>query len=159
MHCENREAMQDYKNSQWIKQCEESFAQSIYDITEDICTKRNLRVIRLFGPSCSGKTTTARHLISFFRKFAKKAHVISIDDFFYNRDKLKRLSAEKGLAEIDYDSPDTIDCEELEGFIHDVFNENKVKCPVFDFKTGMRSGYKEMSVAESYFLNISTTLG
>ena len=146
MHCENNETMQDYKNSQWIKQCEDSFAQSIYDITEDICVNRDVRVIRLFGPSCSGKTTTARHLISFFRKFSKKAHVISIDDFFYNRDKLKRLSEEKGLSEIDYDSPDTIDCEELEKFIYDVFNENKVMCPVFDFKTGMRAGYKEMSV-------------
>lgn len=148
MHCENKETMQDYKNSQWIKQCEDSFAQSIYNITEDICENRNIRVVRLFGPSCSGKTTTARHLISSFRKFAKRAHVISIDDFFYNREKLKRLSEEKGLSEIDYDSPDTIDCEELERFINDVLNEDRVRCPIFDFKTGMRSGYKEMKVDE-----------
>ena len=74
--------MKDYKNSQWIKSCEESFAKQIYDITEDIVKKDGIRVIRLFGPSCSGKTTTARHLISFFRRFGKRAHVISIDDFF-----------------------------------------------------------------------------
>lgn len=138
--------MKDYKNSQWIKSCEESFAKQIYDITDDICNKKNIRVIRLFGPSCSGKTTTARHLISFLKKFGKRAHVISIDDFFYDRDYLKELSEKKGLSDIDYDSPDTIDCEELGKFVEEIFTDDKVVCPVFDFKTGMRSGYKTMNI-------------
>ena len=140
--------MKDYKNSQWIKTCEESFAKQIYDITEDIVKKENIRVIRLFGPSCSGKTTTARHLISFFRRFGKRAHVISIDDFFFDRDYLKELSIKKGLTDIDYDSPDTIDCEELGAFVEEIFTDNKVLCPVFDFKTGMRSGHKTMEIDE-----------
>ena len=140
--------MKDYKNSQWIKSCEESFAKQIYDITESIAKKESIRVIRLFGPSCSGKTTTARHLISFFKKFGKRAHVISIDDFFYDRDYLRELSIKKGLTEIDYDSPDTIDCEELGAFVEEIFSDNKVVCPVFDFKTGMRSGYKTMNIDE-----------
>ena len=63
--------MKDYKNSQWIKSCEESFAKQIYDITESIAKKQSIRVIRLFGPSCSGKTTTARHLISFLKSLEK----------------------------------------------------------------------------------------
>ena len=140
--------MKDYKNSQWIKNCEESFAKQIYDITEDICKKRNVRVIRLFGPSCSGKTTTARHLISFFKRFGKRAHVISIDDFFYDREYLKELSEKKGLSDIDYDSPDTIDCDELGKFVEEIFCDDKVICPIFDFKTGMRSGYKTMNIDE-----------
>ena len=138
--------MRDYKNSQWIKNCEESFAKQIYDITADIAKKEGVRVIRLFGPSCSGKTTTARHLISFFRKFGKRAHVISIDDFFYDRDYLKELSRKKGLIDIDYDSPDTIDCEGLGRFVEEIFTDDKVVCPVFDFKTGMRAGYKTMEI-------------
>lgn len=138
--------MKDYKNSQWIKNCEESFAQQIYDITEDICNKRDIRVIRLFGPSCSGKTTTAKHLISFFKRFGKRAHVISIDDFFYDRDYLRELSLKKGLKEIDYDSPDTIDCEGLDAFVEQIFTDDKVRCPVFDFKTGTRAGYKIMNI-------------
>ena len=140
--------MKDYKNSQWIKSCEESFAKQIYDITESIAKKQSIRVIRLFGPSCSGKTTTARHLISFFKKFGKRAHVISIDDFFYDREYLRELSIKKGLTEIDYDSPDTIDCEELGIFVEEIFSDNKVVCPVFDFKIGRRAGYKTMEIDE-----------
>ena len=145
----NKAEIKDYKNSQWIKQCEDSFARQIYDITEHICKKSELRVVRLYGPSCSGKTTTARLLISYFKKFGKRAHVISIDDFFYDRDHLKMLSEQKGLEDIDYDSPDTIDCEELEEFIYEIFNEDIVRCPIFDFKTGMRSGYKTMEIDEN----------
>ena len=136
----------DYKNSQWIKSCEESFAKQIYDITEDIVKKKNIRVIRLFGPSCSGKTTTAKHLISFFKKFGKRAHVISIDDFYYNRSYLIEMSIKKGLTDIDYDSPDTIDCEELGTFVEGIFSSDKVVCPIFDFKTGTRSGYKTIDI-------------
>lgn len=149
MDIKNKAEMQDYKNSQWIKQCEDSFAKQIYDITESIVKKGNIRVIRLFGPSCSGKTTTARLLISYFRRHGKRAHVISIDDFYYNRDYLKKLSVDKGLSDIDYDSPDTIDCKELESFVKAIFNEDKVSCPIFDFKTGERSGYKTMEIDDN----------
>lgn len=138
--------MQDYKDSQWIKSCEDAFSKRIFEITEDIYKNRGIKVIRLYGPSCSGKTTTANHLISYFKRFGKRAHVISIDDFFYNIDHLARLSAEKGLDGIDYDSPDTIDCEELSEFIKEIFNDNEVRCPIFDFKTSTRSGYKTMKV-------------
>ena len=145
---DNVNELKDYKNSQWIKQCEDSFAKRIAEITDDICKKGDIRVVRLFGPSCSGKTTTARLLISNFKRHGKRAHVISIDDFYYNRDKLREISEKKGLSEIDYDSPDTIDCKELEAFIEEIFNDDKVSCPIFDFKTGMRSGYKTINIDE-----------
>lgn len=149
MDLNNKAEMQNYKNSQWIKQCEDSFAKQIYDITESIVEKGDIRVIRLFGPSCSGKTTTARLLISYFRRYGKRAHVISIDDFYYNRDYLKMLSKAKGLSDIDYDSPDTIDCKELASFVKGIFNDDKVNCPIFDFKTGERSGYKTIDVDDN----------
>ena len=149
MNLSNKAEMQEYKNSQWIKQCEDSFAKQIYDITESIINKGNIKVIRLYGPSCSGKTTTARLLISYFRRYGKRAHVISIDDFYYNRDYLKKLSEDKGLSGIDYDSPDTIDCKELEAFVQEIFNDDKVSCPIFDFKTGERSGYKTMEIDDN----------
>ena len=138
--------MKNYKNSQWIKQCEDAFAKQIGDVTDDICKNKNIRIIRLYGPSCSGKTTTARLLTSNFKRHGKRVHVISIDDFYYNRDKLRAISKAKGLSEIDYDSPDTIDCEELSEFIREIFNEDEVRSPIFDFKTGMRSGYKTIKI-------------
>ncbi len=131
-------------NQEWIRECEERFSQRFYDIAEDIC-RRGLRIIRLFGPSCSGKTTSAQILISLFEGFGKRAHVISIDDFFYDKDILLERSRSMGLDGIDYDSPDTIDCEELQKFEREIFastEPHEVHCPVFDFRVGKCTGFR-----------------
>ena len=137
------------KNAEWIKRCEDSFADRFYSIAEDICQRRALRIVRLFGPTCSGKTTAAEILISIFESFGKKAHVISIDDFFYSRDELLRRSREKGVDGIDYDSPDTIDLEMLGKFTEEIFESSVVHCPIFDFKVGECVGYRELSIDEN----------
>ena len=145
--------MSEYVNAQrqaeWIKRCEDSFADRFYSIAEDICQRRALRIVRLFGPTCSGKTTAAEILISIFESFGKKAHVISIDDFFYSRDELLRRSREKGVDGIDYDSPDTIDLEMLGKFTEEIFESSVVHCPIFDFKVGECVGYRELSIDEN----------
>ena len=79
----------DRDTSAWIKECETSFSDKFFDIAEEICAK-GVRVIRLFGPTCSGKTTSASILISLFSRLGKRAHVISIDDFFFDRETLER---------------------------------------------------------------------
>ena len=137
------------KNAEWIKKCEEKFYDNFFDIACDICQERHLRIIRLFGPSCSGKTTAADILIKLFHGFGKKAHVISIDDFFYDREELSRRSRERGLSGIDYDSPDTIDCEALRVFAREIFESSEVHCPTYDFKEGRRGEYKSMKIDEN----------
>jgi uridine kinase len=139
-------ATEKFKHSNWVKECENKFLEIFYDIAEDICEKRHLRVIRLFGPTCSGKTTAAEILISLFKKFGKTAHVISIDDFFYDKEILLKKAKEKGLEGLDYDSPDTIDCEALRLFVEEIFENGEVHCPIFDFLTGKREGYRSISV-------------
>lgn len=137
------------QNSEWIKACEDSFSKRFYSIAEDIYKKRGLRIIRLFGPTCSGKTTAAEILISLFKQFGKRAHVVSIDDFFYSREELLELSREKGIEGIDYDSPDTIDLEALRTFTEEIFNSTEVHCPIFDFKEGRCVGYRTLSIDEN----------
>ena len=132
-------------NAEWIKRCEERFSERFNDIAEDICS-RGLRIVRLFGPTCSGKTTSAEILISLFEGFGKRAHVISIDDFFYDKEILLQKTREKGLEGLDYDSPDTIDLEALKDFAREIFEEDEVHCPVFDFLTGKREGYRAISI-------------
>ena len=134
------------KQAEWIKQCEKSFSDRFTDIAEDICRNRGLRIVRLFGPTCSGKTTSAEILISLFEKLGKRAHVISIDDFFYDKEVLLKKTKEKGLEGLDYDSPDTIDLDALRTFAREIFESDEVHCPVFDFLTGKREGYRTMSI-------------
>lgn len=134
------------KQAEWIKRCEDNFSRRFNDIAEDICRNRGLRIVRLFGPTCSGKTTSAEILISLFEQLGKRAHVISIDDFFYDKDVLLKKTKEKGLEGLDYDSPDTIDLEALRVFAREIFESDEVHCPVFDFLTGKREGYRTISI-------------
>ena len=138
----------DIKNAEWIKECEKNFYDNFYGIVRDICDNRHLRIVRLFGPTCSGKTTAADILIELFKGFGKKAHVVSIDDFFFGRDELLKRSREKGIDGIDYDSPDTIDCDALKIFATEIFESSEVHCPIFDFKQGKRVGYRSLEIDE-----------
>ena len=135
------------RDAEWIELCEKRFSEQFFGIAEDIC-KRKLRIVRLYGPSCSGKTTAARLLIDMFESLGKKAHLVSIDDFYFDRDVLLRMSKEKGLKGVDYDSPDTIDTAALHKFASEIFEANEAECPVFDFKSGTRSGYKTYTVSD-----------
>ena len=137
------------RNAEWIKRCEDNFADSIRRIAEDICKKRELRIVRLFGPTCSGKTTAANILISVFESLGKRAHIVSIDDFYYDRETLLEMSRAKGLEVVDYDSPDTIDVKALHLFAEEIFDSDEVHCPIFDFSLGRRNGYKTLSIDEN----------
>ncbi len=132
--------------AEWIERCESSFREKFSDIAEDISRRRGLRIVRLFGPSCSGKTTAADILISLFEAEGKQAHVISIDDFFYDREILLKRSRDLGLDGIDYDSPETIDCKRLHAFVEEIFEGGEVHCPVYDFKTGRSDTTRAMTV-------------
>ena len=46
--CEQRK---NQENKEWIKQCEDDFARRFRKIAQDICEKRHLRIVRLFGPT------------------------------------------------------------------------------------------------------------
>lgn len=105
------------------------------------------RIITLCGPTCSGKTTTARILDDEFKKAGKELHSISIDDFYFDKEVLEKRSFEKG-EQLDYDSPTTIDLELFERVIEDIEDGGKVTLPKFDFSLGKRVGMEEIYVRD-----------
>ena len=127
-----------------IKKCDEDFRKRLYSIADEIHTD-GVRLIGLSGPTCSGKTTAAHMLAERLSEYGKRVHIVSIDDFYYDREYLNELSRAKGLDTIDYDSVDTIDLVALEAFVEEMYSENVVHCPIFDFKTGTRSGSRSIS--------------
>ena len=126
---------------QWIDQCEKDFFRRLDDVAEQLCTS-NRRLIRLSGPTCSGKTTAAALLTDRFAKFGKQMHLISIDDFYYDKEILHATAIDHESGKVDYDSVKTIDLAALGRFIEDVFTKNQSRCPIFDFKEGRRVGYR-----------------
>ena len=109
-------------------------------------------IVTLAGPTCSGKTTTARILDDAFLRLGKELHTISIDDFYFDRDVLigRALLAGKPL---DYDSPDTVDLALFGKVIGQIEAREKVLVPRFDFQSGKRAGFVEFKAdADDVFL-------
>ncbi len=110
------------------------------------CVAGDIRILRLSGPTCAGKTTTAGKLTRALEAEGRVVHPISIDDFFYDRAVLDARAAENPGGELDYDSVETIDLELLSTCIHDLMSKGHARIPNFDFVTGDRMGYREMVV-------------
>lgn len=104
-------------------------------------------IITLAGPTCSGKTTTARILDDEFLKRGKALHSISIDDFYFDRDELQRRAKERGEP-LDYDSPSTIDLALFGEVIEQIESKGKVLLPKFDFKSGKRAAMEAITVTD-----------
>ena len=126
---------------EYIKKCDDAFEKELFDVADAILQSR-ARVVCLSGPTCSGKTTAASMLAKRLSHDGRNVHIISIDDFYFDREYLHRLSEKKGLDNIDYDSADTIDLNALRTFVSEVFLGEEIHCPVFDFKKGERDGYR-----------------
>ncbi len=142
---------------EYIKKCDEDFCERLFNVADALSRSfesgNGIKLACLAGPTCSGKTTAAQMLASRIGESGRKVHIISIDDFYYDRDYLHKLSLEKGIDGIDYDSEDTIDIEALENFVLEVLNGGEAHCPVFDFSTGNRNGYRTVSTgAEDVFV-------
>ncbi len=120
-----------------------AFDAELQRISDDLLVSRGrfhgmpIKAIALCGPSCAGKTTTAKKLISILESKGKNVHILSLDDFYYDRDYLSKRS-KNGV--IDFDSPETIDTKELSLTIREIFDDDEsvVEVPTYDFKTGKR---------------------
>lgn len=131
----------------FVAECEARFEAQLDAATEKIAEHCDDRIITLSGPTCSGKTTTANKLTREFTEYGKLVHIISIDDFYLNRDVLNGRAGEIG-GKIDYDSVNTIDIVTLEKCVEDIFAGGEVMLPKYDFHTGMRSGYDKLVVSD-----------
>ena len=127
----------------FVFRCEEDFSRRLLAIADAIAMTDGTRICTLTGPTCSGKTTAANLLIRRFAEQGRRAHIVSIDDFYYDTDYLRDLSRKKGLGHMDYDSADTIDLATLRAFVRELFEGKVLHAPVFDFRLGRRTGFRE----------------
>jgi len=140
MHFSSEEEIRRY-----IADCE---AEYLEDVAAALASaKDGGNIITLCGPTCSGKTTTARILDDAFRAIGKELHSVSIDDFYFDRDVLEARSRERGVP-VDYDSPSTIDLALFGKVIADIEDGGTVTLPKFDFKTGKRTGFETVRITD-----------
>ncbi len=103
------------------------------------CVHEGVQIIRLSGPSCAGKTTTAHKLEAVLEDAGRSVYPISLDDFFYDKAHLHRHADLHNQGKLDYDSVEALDLETLHDCMHRLLTCGKAEMPVFDFKAGDRT--------------------
>ena len=141
------------KQAAFVASCDLSFEKRVDDAIEEIASLPSLRLLGLTGPTCSGKTTAAKKLTASLEEHGHRVHVVSIDDFYFDKSVLQLRADNDPNIEIDYDSEDTIDVTLLEEKTASLLRGNETKMPRFDFRSGVRTeGVTLTPRAEDVFL-------
>ncbi len=110
------------------------FFDQVEAIAAKIYSSKTYKLVMVAGPSSSGKTTFTRLLSEKLKTFGVNVHLISTDDYFFDRDKVPLL--ENGIR--DFDSLSSMDVDGLMEAIRRISNNEDVDVPEFDFMTGRR---------------------
>ena len=100
----------------------------------DMICERNAKVVLLAGPSSSGKTTSANRLATQLRGHGKMPILMSLDDYYVDRDKI----APGPDGKVDLEHINTIDTDLFGEHICALLNGESVELPSFNFKRGKR---------------------
>ena len=96
--------------------------------------ERGVRLVLISGPSSSGKTTFAKRLGVQLRVLGLNPVLISLDDYFVDRDKTPR--DENG--EYDYEALEALDLEQFNDHLKRLERGESVDIPRYDFISGTR---------------------
>ena len=115
-----------------ILMSEAFYDRQLMDVADEII-KRKARVILLAGPSSSGKTTSAKKLSIFLRTKGYNTISISLDDYFTDLAKRKRLPD----GSYDFESINAVDTKLFESQIKALLAGEGVNLPYYDFEKGV----------------------
>ena len=75
----------------FVEAAEKNYKDQVLEIATKVASMDNVKFLTLSGPTCSGKTTTSYILEQEFEKRGMTVKIISIDDFYYDTEKLKKI--------------------------------------------------------------------
>jgi uridine kinase len=117
-----------------IRLAEAYYDNQIASISETISQNSNIKLVLIAGPSSSGKTTSCKKLAVSLESKGLRPHQISMDDYFFDRDKTPRL--ENG--QLDTESINAIDITLFNKHLMQLLNGEKVEVPTYNFVLGKR---------------------
>ncbi len=118
----------------FIADCTAEYEKRIDSAVDTILKDSRIDIVMLAGPSSSGKTTTAKKLCDGIRRRGGNAYIISLDDFYFNRDDIP-INPD-GLP--DYENVTALDIQLIAKTFNSLINEREAVIPVFNFQTGKR---------------------
>lgn len=112
----------------------EALHEKKYAQVADLICQRGCRAVMLAGPSSSGKTTSANRLATQLRTQGKKPILMSLDDYYVDRDTI----IPDGDGKVDLEHINTIDTALFRKHLKDLLQGKEVTLPSFNFITGKR---------------------
>ncbi|MDR2894677.1 MAG: nucleoside kinase [Alistipes sp.] len=108
---------------------------SIADSIHEANREKGTRVVLMSGPSSSGKTTTAKRLGIQLRILGLTPVLVSLDDYFVERENTPR---DPDTGDYDYEAFDAIDHAIFNDHLRRLVEGESVEVPRYDFITGLR---------------------
>ncbi|MBE6976309.1 MAG: nucleoside kinase [Ruminococcaceae bacterium] len=137
MECETVADLNDLVNTGRIRELirvNEALHEKRYSQVADMVCQRGAKAVMLAGPSSSGKTTSANRLATQLRVYGKKPILMSLDDYYIDRDQI--LPGPDG--KVDLEHINTIDTELFGKHLAALLAGEEVEIPIFNFKLGKR---------------------
>lgn len=134
---ELNEAVANKESAMLINVAEALHDKKIGRISDDISRRYaegGARIVLIAGPSSSGKTTFTKRLAIQLMTNLLEPKMISLDDYFVNRDATPRDAD----GDYDYESLYALDLETFNRDLNALLSGNEVSLPTYNFELGQR---------------------
>lgn len=112
-----------------VREGEQYHADQLTRIARDICSRENVRVILIAGPSSSGKTSTSHKLCLELLAQGKQPVALSLDNWYLNGTLIPlQVDGTK-----DYESAYAIDLNQLEADLNALVDGKEIALPTYNF--------------------------
>lgn len=143
MECETVAELNEFVDSGRIRELirvNEALHEKKFSQIADMICERGARAVMLAGPSSSGKTTSANRLATQLKVHGKKPILMSLDDYYLDRDTIQPGPDGK----VDLEHINTLDTKLFGEQLTLLLEGNEVELPCFNFKEGKRewNGHK-----------------
>lgn len=142
MECETVADLNDLTTSGRIRELvrvNEALHEKRFSQVADMVCQRGAKAVMLAGPSSSGKTTSANRLATQLRVHGKKPILMSLDDYYVDRDQIQPGPDGK----LDLEHINTIDVPLFREHMAALLAGREVELPTFNFCTGSREWHGE----------------
>lgn len=129
-------AIHDNMADEVVKICEAQQEKNLSNMSDEVAKEceRGVKLVLISGPSSSGKTTFSKKLNIQLRVFGFKPMVISMDDYFIERDKTPLDE----YGNKDFESVDSVDVDLFQEHLISLLKGDEVSVPTYNFITGKR---------------------